>query len=75
MSLPRKLVSNSVKSLRKFTDYRIINCRQNKHIKLPGYLEGRQWIFMIACSPQPHYSHKLRHIKLSEFIQQLPKND
>jgi hypothetical protein len=73
MSLPRKLVSDTVKSLRHWTDDGVVSIRQNKHIKLSGKLKGRKWVFMVPCSPQPHYSHKLHHINLTNFIHQLKK--
>lgn len=75
MSLPKKLVSDTVKSLRHWTDDGVISIRQNKHIKLSGKLKGRKWVFMVPCSPHPHYSHKLHHINLTNFIHQLKHND
>jgi len=29
----------------------------------------------IQCSPQPHHRHKLHHIKIPKFINQLEQND
>jgi len=75
MSLPRKLVSDTVKCLRRWTDDGVISFHHNKHHKLSGKSQGRKWIFVFPCSPQPHYSHKLHHIKLLKFIQQLNQHD
>lgn len=75
MLLPRKLVSDTVKSLRQWSDDGVISFHRNKHHKLSGKFQGRKWVFVFPCSPQPHYSHKLHHIKLTKFIQQLKQND
>ena len=75
MSLPKKLVSDTVKFLRRWTDDGVISFRHNKHHKLSGKFQGRKWVFVFLCSPQPHYSHKLHHIKLTKFIQQFQQYD
>lgn len=73
MSLPRNLVTDSVKSLRPFTDNGIVSCHQGKHLKLKGYFVGKKWVFVIPCSPKSYYSQKLHSIKLHKFISELQR--
>jgi hypothetical protein len=68
VSLPRNLVSDSVKFLQPFTDNGIVSCHQGKHHKLKGKFGGRKWVFVIPCSPKPYYPQKLHSIKLEKFI-------
>jgi hypothetical protein len=73
VSLPKNLVSDSVKSLRPFTDNGIVSCHQGKHHKLRGCFVGRKWVFVIPCSPKSYYSQKLHSIKLDKFISELKR--
>jgi hypothetical protein len=75
MSLPRKLVSDSVSTLRPFTDDGIVSCHKGKHHKLSGQFKGKKWVFTIPCSPKPYYFHKLHQIRLSKLINALKQND
>jgi len=75
MSFPKKLLSDTVKSLRHCTDDGVVSIRQNKRCKLTGFSKGKKWIFTIPCSPQPHYSQKLHRVQLNKFINQLIQND
>jgi len=73
VSLPKNLVSDSVKSLRPFTDNGIVSCHQGKHHKLKGCFVGKKWVFVIPCSPKSYYSNKLHTIKLDKFISELKR--
>jgi hypothetical protein len=71
MPLPKQLVSDSVKILRPYTDNGLVACHQGKHHKLSGYFKGRKWVFMIPCSPHPHYYQKIHQLKLAQKIREL----